>query len=76
MTLPGKNAAAVAVGPEIRIAHPKGVVAATVDLDPDPNPPVRAVGIVRTARRLLDGVAYPREVRHDCTAPPTPRERR
>ena len=41
----------------VRIGHPKGVVEATVELD-EAGRDVRAVGVVRTARRLLAGTAY------------------
>ena len=41
----------------VRIGHPKGVVEATVELD-EAGGDVRAVGVVRTARRLLAGIAY------------------
>jgi 2-methylaconitate cis-trans-isomerase PrpF len=41
----------------VRIAHPKGLVEATVELDEEGRG-VRAVGVVRTARRLLAGTAF------------------
>ena len=41
----------------VRVGHPKGVVEATVELD-EAGGDVRAVGVVRTARRLLAGTAY------------------
>jgi 2-methylaconitate cis-trans-isomerase PrpF len=41
----------------VRIGHAKGVVEATVELD-DEGRAVRAVGVVRTARRLLGGIAH------------------
>jgi 2-methylaconitate cis-trans-isomerase PrpF len=43
----------------VRIGHPSGVIDATVKLDLSPEGPVlRKVTIQRTARRLLDGLAY------------------
>jgi 2-methylaconitate cis-trans-isomerase PrpF len=44
---------------EVRIQHPKGV--SEVIIDRDPSGDLRSVGVVRTARRLMDGVVYPRE---------------
>lgn len=42
----------------VRIRHPKGVVVLTTDVDACAHPAtVRSVGVVRTARRLLTGVA-------------------
>ena len=52
----GRDAAASGSG-VVRIGHPKGVVEATVDIDAEAGD-VRAVGVVRTARRLLAGTAY------------------
>jgi 2-methylaconitate cis-trans-isomerase PrpF len=51
---------AVGSGPVVRVQHPKGMVAATVDLDPADGGSVRAAGVVRTARRLLTGRAVVR----------------
>lgn len=43
----------------VRLAHPKGVVDVSVDLDGDGDQPtVRSVTVARTARRLLSGRAY------------------
>jgi 2-methylaconitate cis-trans-isomerase PrpF len=39
----------------VRMEHPKGVVEATVELEGDT---VRSAGVVRTARRLLAGIAF------------------
>jgi len=44
-------------GETVRIRHPKGVVEALADV-PAPGR-VRSVGVVRTARRLMTGVAHP-----------------
>jgi 2-methylaconitate isomerase len=43
----------------IRIRHPKGVVVMNADVEPV-SATVRAVGVVRTARRLMNGTAYVR----------------
>lgn len=42
----------------VRIEHPKGYVEATVTLSGDPRRPVESVGLIRTARRLMEGTAY------------------
>lgn len=58
--LPGTVVHAVArpgTGAEVRIAHPKGLIAPQVKLD---GGRVRSASVVRTARRLLEGVAYVR----------------
>jgi 2-methylaconitate cis-trans-isomerase PrpF len=39
----------------VRMEHPKGMVEATVELEGDT---VRSAGVVRTARRLLAGIAF------------------
>lgn len=45
----------------VRLAHPKGVVPLTADVVPgDPQPVVRSVGMSRTARLLMSGLAHPR----------------
>jgi len=44
----------------VRIRHPKGLAEVVVETR-DGDDPVRSVGVVRTARRLMDGRAYPRE---------------
>jgi 2-methylaconitate isomerase len=53
---PADGPADGAVGDAVRIAHPKGVAAATVGLGD--GPVVRSVSVTRTARRLLAGQAY------------------
>ncbi len=61
MHVPGTLAAELA-GPVIsdaRIAHPRGVATVVVDRRGGADP-IRSVGIVRTARRLMDGHVYPR----------------
>jgi 2-methylaconitate cis-trans-isomerase PrpF len=55
-TVPHRLAAQSVGSDVVRIRHPKGVVEATVGLDPAGE--VSAVGLVRTARRLMDGTAY------------------
>jgi 2-methylaconitate isomerase len=48
-------------GTELRIRHPKGVVALTAEVGGcGPDVDVRSVGVVRTARRLMAGVVYVR----------------
>jgi 2-methylaconitate cis-trans-isomerase PrpF len=45
----------------VRLGHPKGVVVVTADVDIASVPAViRSVGVVRTARRLMAGLAYVR----------------
>jgi 4-oxalomesaconate tautomerase len=40
--------------------HPTGSFTATVDVDTSTTPPVaRRAGIIRTARKLMDGVVFP-----------------
>lgn len=61
--LPGSPAASVfhpPVSDMIRLEHPSGSMDATVTLTDDDPPQVKAAGIVRTARMLMDGVVYPR----------------
>jgi 2-methylaconitate isomerase len=55
-TVPHRLAAQPSGSGAIRIRHPKGVVEATVRLDA--SGVVKAVGLIRTARRLMDGTAY------------------
>ncbi|HYY99917.1 MAG TPA: PrpF domain-containing protein [Candidatus Binatia bacterium] len=57
-TLPHEAARLDGSCERIRIGHPRGVVEGSVSLEPGVPPWVRSVGIVRTARRLLDGTAY------------------
>jgi 4-oxalomesaconate tautomerase len=64
--LPGSPAASVlrpGAGPsQIVCEHPTGSFTATLDaeLDDDGDLVVRRAGIVRTARKLIDGIAFPR----------------
>lgn len=63
--LPGSPAEAVAELPEdtnlVRLEHPSGVFDARVDVRPGNGlPVVEKAGIVRTARKLMDGFVYPR----------------
>jgi len=50
-------------GGVITIEHPSGTFDATVDAEvgPDGLPNVRRAGIIRTARKLFDGLTFPRE---------------
>ncbi len=65
--LPGSAAAGLAditPGSDIvRLEHPTGSFDATVRLGPGPGLEVRGAGIVRTARKLMDGVVFPRTYR-------------
>jgi 4-oxalomesaconate tautomerase len=57
--LPGTTAHALAVPDEpLRIEHPSGHLDVTVELDGER---VRRAGVIRTARTLFDGTAFPRE---------------
>jgi 4-oxalomesaconate tautomerase len=62
--LPGSPAAQLArIRPEsdiIRIEHPTGVFDAIVRIGPGADPSVLDAGIVRTARKLMDGTVFPR----------------
>lgn len=49
-----------AVGERVRIRHPQGITEVVVERGADSDP-IRSLGIVRTARRLMDGRVYPRE---------------
>lgn len=44
----------------VTIRHPLGLTAAVAEVQPGPDP-IRSLGIVRTARRLMAGRVYPRE---------------
>jgi 4-oxalomesaconate tautomerase len=44
----------------VRIEHPTGSFDATVRLGPGPALEILGAGIVRTARKLMDGVVFPR----------------
>lgn len=63
--LPGTPANRLAVletglGPSVLLEHPTGTFEAAVELDLDGDRPVaRRSGIIRTARKLMDGVAFP-----------------
>jgi 4-oxalomesaconate tautomerase len=64
--LPGSPAAAIAhLAPDaevVRLEHPTGSFDAWVRLDSAPSeaPRIQAAGIVRTARKLMDGLVFPR----------------
>ncbi|HEU5470438.1 MAG TPA: 4-oxalomesaconate tautomerase [Actinophytocola sp.] len=49
-------------GPDrpLRIEHPTGHLDVTVELDHRPVPVVRRSGVLRTARKLFDGLVFPR----------------
>jgi 4-oxalomesaconate tautomerase len=44
----------------VRLEHPTGTFDAVVRLDTNGEPRVRSAGIVRTARKLMDGTVFPR----------------
>lgn len=62
--LPGSTAAGLARlepgADRVRIEHPTGSFDATVRLDLGPESEVLGAGIIRTARKLMDGVVFPR----------------
>ena len=64
--LPGSPAASVteleAGATDVVVEHPTGTFEATVEIDTSgPLPAVRRSGIIRTARKLFDGVVFARE---------------
>ncbi len=67
--LPGTPAADVArvgagVDGTLICEHPTGAFTAAIDIDTsDPVPAVRSAGIIRTARKLMDGTVFPVEYR-------------
>jgi 4-oxalomesaconate tautomerase len=44
----------------IRIEHPTGYFDTTVRVDDGPEPVIVGAGIIRTARKLMDGMVFPR----------------
>ena len=58
----GSDLAAVVPGsPRLAIEHPSGALGVEVELDLETTPPtVIRSGVVRTARKLFDGVVFPR----------------
>ena len=60
---PAADVAALGDRPAVVLEHPTGTFTATVELDAgdDGAIAVRRAGIVRTARKLMDGTAYPRD---------------
>jgi len=44
----------------VRIEHPTGSFDATVRVEAGPEPTIVGAGIIRTARKLMDGVVFPR----------------
>jgi 4-oxalomesaconate tautomerase len=57
----GHDLAVLDGGSRLSVEHPSGAVGVDVQLDPSVTPPrvVRA-GVIRTARKLFDGVVFPR----------------
>jgi 4-oxalomesaconate tautomerase len=50
-------------GQPIDVEHPSGHLLVDVELDTSSHPPlVRSAGVIRTARKLFDGAAFPRAV--------------
>jgi len=62
---PANDLSARASSAVVRLEHPSGVFDAVVELDvhPDGSIDVQRAGIVRTARKLMDGLVFPREYR-------------
>ncbi|MCW2931961.1 MAG: transrane protein [Actinomycetia bacterium] len=57
----GHDLAAVGTGSRLSVEHPTGAVGIEVDLNLSVTPPhVLRAGVIRTARKLLDGVVFPR----------------
>jgi len=53
-------------GEPLRLEHPTGHLDVAVDLDPTADPPrLRRSGVVRTARKLFDGIVYPGPARSE-----------
>ncbi len=63
--LPGSPAASVgSVATDsdlVRLEHPSGSFDVTLRLNLDDGPRVESAGIIRTARKLMDGIVYPRQ---------------
>ncbi|HWL49088.1 MAG TPA: 4-oxalomesaconate tautomerase [Acidimicrobiia bacterium] len=47
----------------IRIEHPTGSFDASIRIDPGPESRIMGAGIIRTARKLMDGLVFPRRSR-------------
>jgi 4-oxalomesaconate tautomerase len=61
---PAASSASLQTGSDvIRIEHPTGTFDATVRLDSGPELGVLGAGIIRTARKLMDGIVFPRSYR-------------
>ncbi|WP_246115963.1 4-oxalomesaconate tautomerase [Trebonia kvetii] len=57
----GHDLAVLGGGPRLSVEHPGGALEVEVELDTSVSPPaVVRSGVVRTARKLFDGVAFPR----------------
>jgi 2-methylaconitate cis-trans-isomerase PrpF len=48
-------------GETVRIEHPSGSFDAVIRLESEDPPRVQSAGIVRTARKLMDGFVFPRD---------------
>ncbi|MCI0543351.1 MAG: hypothetical protein L0Z49_02755 [Actinobacteria bacterium] len=58
---PGAGVADIDSGSDlVRIEHPTGSFDTRVRMTEDPQPTVLGAGVIRTARKLMDGVVYPR----------------
>ena len=59
-----RHARLPAAGGPMALEHPTGHLDVAVDLDPDADPPrLRRSGVVRTARKIFDGIVHPGPVR-------------
>ena len=57
----GHDLAVLGTGSRLSVEHPSGAVGIEVDLDLSVSPPrVLRAGVIRTARKLLDGLVFPR----------------
>jgi 4-oxalomesaconate tautomerase len=57
----GNDLAAAASGSSLSIEHPSGAVGVEVEVDSSVTPPrVLRAGVIRTARKLFDGLVFPR----------------
>jgi len=57
----GSDLAVLEPGSPLSIEHPSGAVGVEVEIDPSVSPPrVLRAGVIRTARKLFDGLVFPR----------------
>jgi 4-oxalomesaconate tautomerase len=57
----GHDIAVLRGGSRLSIEHPSGAVSVDVELDGSVTPPrVIRAGVIRTARKLFDGLVFPR----------------